>query len=398
MLAAAGLAEADLEPNPTPFVPPFFADRRASWRGTTAQRPDLPLEVRMASLGHRLVYFRLLPVSPEDEAAAAENADDGAPSWFASLVDEWFEWWQLLVVIGILGAIPLMRGNVRRGRGDLRGARRLATFVLSVHALLWVVRGPHFVNITTEWALAQLAIGKALWQAVLVWIFYLALEPYVRRTWPHSLISWTRLLSGRFRDPLVGRSLLVGGLFGAFWTLIGHVDVLLPGWLGLSYEPDPVDPWLFDSAISASASLAATGEFILSAVFDGVFSMLFLVLFRLLLRRRDLAVGAYILVVGMLYAPAGAHPHISWLTVGLLVALTEALAIVRFGLLTFVAAVFVFSLLSFFPLTLDMTAWYAGSGLLGPALVLLLTATSCFYALAPRRRREPPTDLSRYSS
>ena len=39
---------------------------------------------------------------------------------------------------------------------------------------------------------------------------YMAFEPYVRRRSPRTLISWTRLLAGRFRDPLVGADLLVG--------------------------------------------------------------------------------------------------------------------------------------------------------------------------------------------
>ena len=38
---------------------------------------------------------------------------------------------------------------------------------------------------------------------------YLAVEPWTRRLWPHALITWARLLAGRWRDPVVGRDLLV---------------------------------------------------------------------------------------------------------------------------------------------------------------------------------------------
>src|SRR5262249_22243609 len=51
------------------------------------------------------------------------------------------------------------------------------------------------------------------------WLFYIALEPYIRRFWPQLLIGWTRLASGQLRDPLVGRDVLVGvaaGTIGAF--------------------------------------------------------------------------------------------------------------------------------------------------------------------------------------
>jgi len=48
----------------------------------------------------------------------------------------------------------------------------------------------------------------------MTWILYLALEPIVRRRWPDSIISWSRLLAGRLRDPLVGRDILIGCLAG----------------------------------------------------------------------------------------------------------------------------------------------------------------------------------------
>jgi hypothetical protein len=41
-------------------------------------------------------------------------------------------------------------------------------------------------------------------------LFYVAIEPYVRRNWPESLISWTRLHNGQFRDPLVASHILAG--------------------------------------------------------------------------------------------------------------------------------------------------------------------------------------------
>ena len=36
----------------------------------------------------------------------------------------------------------------------------------------------------------------------------------MRRRWPQTLISWTRVLAGRLRDPLVGRDVLVGAACG----------------------------------------------------------------------------------------------------------------------------------------------------------------------------------------
>jgi hypothetical protein len=58
-------------------------------------------------------------------------------------------------------------------------------------------------------------MGNGLWAGAYSACGYLAFEPFMRRRWPHALISWTRLLAGRFGDAVVGQHILVGILFGA---------------------------------------------------------------------------------------------------------------------------------------------------------------------------------------
>src|SRR2546428_13674535 len=53
-------------------------------------------------------------------------------------------------------------------------------------------------------------VGEAATSALILWTFYLALEPEVRSRWPRILIGWMRLLSGRVRDAMVGRETLLG--------------------------------------------------------------------------------------------------------------------------------------------------------------------------------------------
>jgi hypothetical protein len=117
----------------------------------------------------------------------------------------------------------LARRNHRTGRGDRRGAVRLAFFVFCVQMVLWVCRGHHVLGID-ELGLFGLAVAGALFFAGLTWLLYLSLEPYVRKHWPQTLISWTRLLSGRVRDPLVGRDLFWGVLLGLLWALIARAS------------------------------------------------------------------------------------------------------------------------------------------------------------------------------
>ena len=53
-----------------------------------------------------------------------------------------------------------------------------------------------------------------------MWMLYLAIEPWIRRNWPQAIISWSRLVSGQLRDPVVGRDILFGVAFGTLWLVI----------------------------------------------------------------------------------------------------------------------------------------------------------------------------------
>ena len=53
------------------------------------------------------------------------------------------------------------------------------------------------------------------------------LEPYLRRVWPKAIVAWNRLLAGHFRDPLVGRDVLIGfALAGALTVLLGPLGLM----------------------------------------------------------------------------------------------------------------------------------------------------------------------------
>ncbi len=63
-------------------------------------------------------------------------------------------------------------------------------------------------------------VSFGLYLAVLIGTTYIALEPFARRWWSELLISWNRLLAGDFRDPMIGRDILVGGVFGVGGALL----------------------------------------------------------------------------------------------------------------------------------------------------------------------------------
>ena len=119
----------------------------------------------------------------------------------------------IAILLPIFAAVFLARWNFVHGKGDRPGAIRLAALIFSLHMALWVFQA-HFSSAGNFVYLLFIAISTALLWGGTVWVLYLAIEPYVRRYWPQAIISWTRVLAGRWRDPLVGRDVLYGAVLG----------------------------------------------------------------------------------------------------------------------------------------------------------------------------------------
>src|SRR6185369_4458612 len=75
-------------------------------------------------------------------------------------------------------------------------------------------------------------LAFAVFLASFLWVLYVALEPFVRKKWPSWIISWSRLLAGDYRDPLVGRDLLIGSVVGAVFIALSGVGRIAPNWMG----------------------------------------------------------------------------------------------------------------------------------------------------------------------
>ena len=132
-----------------------------------------------------------------------------------------------LVVVAVLLAIR----NLRGGYSDRKGGARLAIYIFVVLMISWVFRAHHYAA-DEEFNLFLTGFQFALFPTVVLWLCYVALEPYVRRWWPHRIVSWSRLLAGDLRDPLVGRDVLIGAVFGVAIAVVGFVRALVPAWLG----------------------------------------------------------------------------------------------------------------------------------------------------------------------
>jgi hypothetical protein len=205
-------------------------------------------------------------------------------------------------------------------------------------------------------------------------VLYLALEPYVRRRWPTSLITWSRVLAGKFTDPLVGRDLLIGIIFGLCFTLLQKLYFLTASQPAADVGLDVLPGARF-----------AVGDFLHSmggAIFDPLGFTFLLTLLRVLLRRNWLAV-AVVLLLSVLPGLLSGSP--SGAVVGLLIGSLLVLAFTRFGLLTLSTSTLIYFWLNSLPLTTNLSAWYAGTSFLVMFIVTALAGYAFYTSLGGQK-------------
>src|SRR5205823_1725728 len=120
---------------------------------------------------------------------------------------------------------------------------------------------------------------------------YIALEPYARRHWPQALISWTDVLTGRYRDPIVGRDALFGVTLGMLWTILDRATDVFAQARGIA--PNFGNLSFLTGTRSALGAVAAEGSTAIEAAL-----MFFLILFvlRIVLRNQWVAALAFTLI------------------------------------------------------------------------------------------------------
>ena len=216
LLDAAGLDPSQLKPaEPTRLSLAAF-DERAAWTGTWPGS-DSPLRVEAAAWRGRPVYFDLTGPWSVPHRSQQNNQTPGQHAGTIIGV--------ILTLLVLTAAALMARRNYVHGKSDVGGAFRLAGAVFLLEMVLWLCVN-HFIPTISTFAHFIAAVGMSLFFASVTWMLYVALEPYVRRRWPHAIISWSRLLAGDWRDPLVGRDVLWGVLLGVLWALIIGVGFL----------------------------------------------------------------------------------------------------------------------------------------------------------------------------
>ncbi len=342
-------------------TPPFFVDTRVAWEGAWPTRPDIPLRIEAAGYRGRPVWFEI--VSPWTRAERMQPWQPARGQRLMRAIGS-----ALLLLLVSTGTV-LARRNIGLGRGDRRGAARLALAVALLMFGSWVLRAHHVVDLSAEFGLVGLAIGLATSISIMLWLFYLALEPYVRRLRPWTLVSWTRVLAGGFRDAVVGRDVLVGMSWGGLLCLLLLGVGLVPAWLG---RAEPVPDY---GDMTLMLGLRHALRLLLSAPIDamlvGLGSLLSFLILRLLTRRDVLAAAALVSIATAALAVAMSASIWVSLPLGLLVFGSYVALLLRFGVLAASVGLFTLDLLQQPTQSWALGSWTAGAT---PVLMLALTA------------------------
>jgi len=374
----AGLSE--VEPVAPEGMPRHVHDHREAWMA----RPlgfDTRVRVDAGSWRGQPVWFEV--TAPWSVGPTEPTPGAGTFSGVA----------RALLSLFILGVVLLARRLYMRGEVDSRGAVRVAGVLavsVTISTLLTSVVG-HSSGIET--------FGGALQEGLLVGGFgllgYAVVEPYGRRFLPGAMVSWVRVTRGRWRDPLVGRDLLLGLAFGGF---LGVTVLVRMRWVG---DGPPMLPVQLEALLGLGPAVGLG----IGAVWGGAFGVMqvyvmFLFL-RWAVRKTSVASGLFFLLwtaVELLrFARADLSPT-DWVVGavgGVLVAAILGILIVRVGLLALTAAQVLLNVLVSFPLSIELTGWYGTATGVAAVLALTLLGGSLYVALGRARASEHTSRTSR---
>jgi serine/threonine protein kinase len=352
LFAAAGLDPAKFQPTPSTWNSLAASDTRMAWTGTWPGSAR-QLRVEAAAFQGKPVFFSLIGdwtkpdrMTDTEKKSIAQRA--------SNLV-------QIFVLLGgLAGASLLARRNYRRGRGDRTGALRLALVMFALEIGLFLCRS-HLPGIGDTVFLTVIALSTSLFIAGAIWTLYMAVEPWVRRQWPRTIISWTRLLAGAWRDPVVGRDMLLGVALGVVWLFVFEIRSIPLMRVGAASGFGSTDA-LMGGRVALGAWLRQWPQSIQTTL---IFFLLLLGL-RSLLRKEWLAGIVFVAIFAVPRGLTSTYPAIE-LPAQALVYAIAVLIVIRFGLVPLVVAIFTIDMMAGVPFSADISTWYMATSI--PALL-----------------------------
>jgi len=361
LFRSAGLDLAAFKEVPPRWTVTAQSDIRKAWNGPYAGAKDIEVRVEAAAFEGKPVYFEVLWPWQVQEASASKS----------SVVDRVNIFFSVLIVVILIAAIFVARYNWKAGRGDRKGSLRAGATLGALYLAGWTIVMHHNLSdLDGEMSLIGRAIANALFTMGFFWTLYLALEPWVRRYWPQSLVTWSRILQGKWRDPMVGRD-IVYGLFASviyLGAICLFIYAIVKQGTGLDDDFSVVNLMGFNWVLGrllGGVRLSISGA---------VQFFLLLFLLRAILRRQWLAGLIFVALFTAVGTNNGIRQGIVWYYPALLFAAiysTLLIVLTRYGL--FAVAVTLFAIGSInLVFTANFSAWYGLSSWMMLAAVAAL--------------------------
>mgnify|MGYP002397446426 FL=1 len=347
--------------------PATYSDLRRAWVGVYPELPDERIRVEISSYEGKITSFRIVELKWSRASVFFEEIG-GLPSVirYARVVGPF------LLAAGLTVAAILAWRNVNGGLADRRGAIRmmLAAFFIAAFSR-FMLSDPMLDSVALAELLARCGrVGSVT--ALTFWVFYVAAEPYVRRHWPQAMVAWSHLLAGHWRDSQLGVSLVVGVSAGVGVTVLAQLRHIVPMLSGLP-EPELIgsSDLLRDALAGARQSVGLGAMLFLRSLIAAMLLLVAFVGVRLVVRRPWLAIVIVVLSIGIVVAAIGSGDAKAtgtlWSMASIdfvyatLVAAACMQVLTRFGLVAIIVGMFVYFLLTSFPITMDADAWYFSS-------------------------------------
>jgi serine/threonine-protein kinase len=359
------------ETTPT-LLPKHAADQLRAWKGPHPKIPNTALTVEIATWKGRVTQAIV-------EFPWYRGDDDGPVNRVRSIVQKV----RGLLVMAALGAggffaILLARRNWKKERVDKKGALRIAIVYFFFAIVVWIGR-VHPIPNDDMLSLFLSIVSDALSDAVAVWLLYLALEPAVRARWPHAIVTWNRILAGKWKDAQVGSHILIGAALGmGLWTALE---------IFLSKPKNQLDVGIaLWPLLGARSWVAALVLNMAEALRLGLLEFFALFGLRVLLKKDWLAaIAASIMFTTVAQSDVLNSPDWQKLLVTYVVLYAILMfVLVRVGLVTAISATFFLNALNRICLGTDWKAWWAPFGFATIFLLFSMVSLALWRSIGTR--------------
>ncbi len=348
-------------------LPRTATERMRAWKGAHPDIPDVPLTLEIGWWRSQVTHVKVIWPWMN---ARGETVDSGSPIRFVR-----FFVMAAVMVFGAIFATLLAVRNWKLGRIDKRGAGRLAL----VQILLGVVAWAGSTHPATSGEIFDqffAGVADSLAPAGVLWVLYLALEPALRARSPQSIVTWNRVLAGRFLDPQVASHVLFG------------IAIACIMWVGMNaalQTTGSIDTTNVRSLDGTRVWFAMVATTLMEAMVTGMIGFFVLFGLRTLVRKDWIAaIAAALIFAATERSLAKAADWQLRYVMYAIVYAALAFALLRLGLVVSISMIAFVNLLGQSLIGTNWTPWYTASGFATLGLILTVTAIVFWKSLGSR--------------